>query len=51
MLWGVCTLRCVLWYAVVCCMMSCVWVHMYLLPFQGTGGGGGGAGKQLLFLF
>ena len=28
---------------VVCSVMSCVWVHMYLLPSQGRVGG---AGKQ-----
>ena len=28
MLRGVCTLWCVLWYAVVCSVMSCVWAHM-----------------------
>ena len=39
MLCGVCTLWCVVPYAFVCSVMSCLWVNMYLLPFQGRGGG------------
>ena len=39
MLRGVCTMWCVVPYAVVCSVISCLWVHMYLLPFQGRGGG------------
>ena len=33
MLCGVCTLWCVVPYVVVCSVMLCMWVHMYLLPF------------------
>ena len=47
MLCGVCTLWCVMMYAAVCYVMSCVWVPMYLLPSQGRGG----VDKHLLFLF
>ena len=39
MLCGVCTLWCVVRYAVVCSVMSCLWLHVELLPFQGEGGG------------
>ena len=39
MLCGVCTLWCVLWHYVVCSVMSHLFVHLYLLPFQGRGGG------------
>ena len=45
---GVSTLWCVVPYAVVWSVMSCLWVHMFLLPFPGTGGR---AGKHLIFLF
>ena len=45
-LYAVCTLWCLVPYATVCSVMSCLWVPMYAIPREG-----GGADKQLLFLF
>ena len=47
MLCGVCTLLCVVPCVVVCSIMLCLWVRMYLLPFQGRGKDR----KHLVFLF
>ena len=47
MLCGVFTLWCVVPCAVVCSVLSSLWVHMHLLPFQGREGGR----KHLIFLF
>ena len=38
MLYGVCTLWYLVPYAAVCCVMSCLWLHMDLLRFHGRGG-------------
>ena len=52
MLCGVCTLWCVLPCAVVCSVMSCVWVHIRDLDKKGSNllvgvGGGGGVGLSV----